>query len=262
MTEKPLPPNIKSLLAFYAESVRGQSNVPVLLRTVCEKLEIKVRREPGVPAGKAFLSWNRQVEKRPTILLPLRQHKTWDRFCAAHELGHFFLISEYGWIPADKDAYWQTEELCDYFARELLIPQKYLKDVTAASLKLLLRDCDALSEKSLVPWNQVARRISEASRNFFLVLEPSSRGGYRVTMSTLPNRQGTSIEIATEMLAPEVCSALEAARQTKKRVYIGGEPHSVVRGKLGELLEKKGTTKVVARVLASGSKLQIAATQS
>src|SRR5688572_6055964 len=99
----------RELLANAAEVRRGQNALPIHLNQICAELGIRVLRKASVKSGKAFLTWNRQAGEKPVVLLPTTNISTWDRFCTAHELGHFLLISQHDWAPAAGSPYWATE---------------------------------------------------------------------------------------------------------------------------------------------------------
>lgn len=259
-----LPAAVTNELNQYATALRtDQNGVPVLLRSICEQLNIRVRRHSEVPNGKAYLAWDRQTQTAPTILLPLRGNARWDRFCAAHELGHYFLVSRYDWIPEGSKAYWQTELLCDHFARKLLLPDDQLpawlgepRDATD-----YLTKCDEIAATTITPWREVATAIAEALPVVFFGIEPSERpGGLRVVSSSLPNRTGYRAELAAESelvhllnLSRERAAANGSRDDIKLNVRLFSDT------RLDRPLNKIGVAELTARIWPQGKRIKIAA---
>lgn len=251
-------------MAGYAAALRcGQSTVPVLLRRICHDLGIAVRRDGQVPGGKAYLAWDRRTQAAPTILLPLKSHDRWDRFCAAHELGHYFLVSKYDWIPIGSKAYWQTEVLCDHFARKLLIPDNQLLDWLggAVDAAAYLTKCDEIAGTAIAPWKEVAISISEAFPVVFFAIEPSERpGGLRIASSSLPKRAASKAEFAPDSaIVQALREAFREVSSTRKVKDIKVDA-KVFRGtKLYEPLAKLRVSELTARTWPSASRIKLAA---
>lgn len=256
-----LPKNIRDELAEFACALRGSHpSVPVLLRPICEALQVRVQRTASVENGKAYLSWDRSRHRTPTILLPVRAHKTWDRFCSAHELGHYFLLSKYDWAPDDGPSYWRTEELCDFFARELLLPRESInRSRFEESARNSLRHCDSTAAEALLPWKEAATAISEATSAFFLVLDTSTRGGMVVASSSLPQRRGTKSELPSDSAC--VSSLREFAQEagTSRATLYRQLPSTLFSDtKLGSMLSKRKVRELVAAATPRSSRLKIA----
>src|SRR6185295_1367329 len=98
------------------------------VRPICAELGIKVVRRSSVPSGKAYLAWNHGATDHPLVLLSSGGLLEWDRFCTAHEIGHYLLISAFRETPSNNKEYWKTEALCDEFARELLTPASLVRN--------------------------------------------------------------------------------------------------------------------------------------
>lgn len=247
-----LPTNIREILAATAGAARGDQRCPpILLKRVCASLKIPVERRPSVPQGKAFLAWDRAKEKTPRILLPVQRHATWDRFCAAHELGHFVLISNYDWIPKGKKQYWETEELCDFFARNLLITvnRDEVRNVKAAQVIEL---CDEIATSSLIPWKQAAEFISEHSDVCFLVAEIDREGGRVITGSTLPQKQGRSASILGRDLPMPLRNAIRDALRQSTIIEGAVIPTDFIHGKMRTLVIHNFQSEMYFRAEPSG----------
>jgi hypothetical protein len=260
-----LPRRIADEMGEYAAALRcEQSSVPVLLRRICQVLGISVRRDRQVPSGKAYLAWDRRTQAAPTILLPLKAHDRWDRFCAAHELGHYFLVSKYEWIPTGSKAYWQTEVLCDHFARKLLLPEdqlfEWLGDTTDAAA--YLTKCDRIAGTAIAPWKEVATSISEAFPVIFFGIEPSERaGGLRVASSSLPKRAGNKAEFPSNSAIVRRLMATSKEAASRRTVQDTKLDIAVFRGtKLYEPLAKLRVSELTARAWPAAGRMKIAAT--
>ena len=52
-----------------------------------------------------------------------------ERFTVAHELGHHVLLQESEFRARRRREYWQGEDLCQYFAAQLLLPERLLPEL-------------------------------------------------------------------------------------------------------------------------------------
>jgi hypothetical protein len=258
-----LPVAVASELNQYAAALRtDQDGVPVLLRSICKQLDIRVRRHSEVPNGKAYLAWDRQTESAPTILLPLNGNARWDRFCAAHELGHYFLVSRYDWIPEGSKAYWQTELLCDHFARKLLLPDDQLPAWLGEPREAAdyLTKCDKIAATTITPWREVATAIAEVLPVVFFGIEPSERpGGFRVMSSSLPKRIGYRAEFAADSELVQLLNrSVERAAANQTRDDIKLNVRLFADTKLDRPLKKMGVAELTARIWPQGTRIKIA----
>lgn len=174
----------------------AETQLPVLLRSICERNGVKVLRRSSVAAGKAYLQWDQTADTPPLLLLPKEVNLSWDRFCAAHELGHYVLITRYGWHPKTRKDYWRTEVLCDYFARELLVPDAAVRKVPAARARPGMQWCNSLSKRANIPWIQVGKKLTSLFPHLvFLTIGLEADGRAKVTASSLPSDKGRGILI-------------------------------------------------------------------
>ncbi|QNA84940.1 ImmA/IrrE family metallo-endopeptidase [Sphingomonas sp. So64.6b] len=245
-----LPNDIETYLENVAHALNAaHSGTPILLKDICASLNITVLRRQSVPKGKAYLSWDRTSLERPQIHLPLTRHKTWDRFCAAHEIGHFFLIDKFDYIPTSRESYWKTEELCDYFARSLLIPKELIKnDLDLNTHEQIISTCDHISETAYVPWLQTAKRISENVPRVALFTFRWEDSVLKTTGSSLKGHKGRFRELSQET---------EAYRRIKW-VFESTAPANIFSidlnefngSKFGDFLKKIGAGSISFRVSA------------
>ena len=240
---------------------RDQGSIPVLLRDICAALHIGVRRQPIVPKGKAFLAWDRASEPAPTILLPIEPHKTWDRFCAAHELGHYVLITEYEWIPREREDYWKTEDLCDDFARELLMPsQLFKKTLQSKELPSAYLDmCDRVSRTAMVPWKQVAAKVSDTYPVYFIVFDDIATGTLKASASTFPGGKGR-VEVAPDsLLSNRILEARTIAQERGTATDIRVTKSTFRGTRLESIIRKANVENFSLRVSARSAQAKIAA---
>src|SRR2546427_1575479 len=209
------------LLSEAAFRLTGNTDFPVSVRLVCQSLNVRIRRRPDL---KAALLVN--AGEAPEVLLPARHKSTnflpntktqslrclasaqrdhrdsWDRYLVAHELGHFVLHRARHGKPLGKSEYWLQEELCDSFARWLLLPQKAIEKWSSTKAQsfrhtpvenLVLPALELSSElqrTAHVPWEIAATRLSECSPNIgFLTIREHDGRRLRVTASTLDRRK-------------------------------------------------------------------------
>lgn len=187
--------------------------VPVLVRDLCSNLDVGLTRRESVPRNKAYLSFDPSTHKPPLIILPLGRPEDYQRFCVAHELAHYFLSKKFNLTPNTSSEYWQHEEICDDFARHLLIPDSFISEKLenmTDNPRDYLHLCGEIRQLARVPWTQAAIRIAESIPNItYLRCEPrysqESKGtqksishepqDFKIMSTTLPRKQGTGILI-------------------------------------------------------------------
>jgi Zn-dependent peptidase ImmA (M78 family) len=192
-----LPDFLWGELAEAAAEMRNeQSSPPVLLNKICARLGIRIARRKSVQPGKAYLEWNRARGETPVVLLPTKEISRWDRFCAAHELGHFVLISRHEWQPQDSSSYWETEALCDFFARELLLPACLFEDKVVVDARSAMEECNSIASKAKIPWIQAAKKMTEQHPHLiYLRLNKTNDPRLRVIGTSMPGERGIGIKV-------------------------------------------------------------------
>lgn len=185
----------RSSLAANALSIFGHSpKLPVHIEQVCALLKVGIVYSDEVAKFKAYLCVEHERDKIAKILLPPhRAGSPYERFCIAHELAHLFLWRVYRAVPHGSSEYWQFEEICDEFARTLLMPEVEVRRRIAADschAAALLKESYRLANLAKAPWTQSAHRISEIEeRASFFRIEPQADGRLRIMVSTLPRRK-------------------------------------------------------------------------
>lgn len=183
------------LLLQAAELINVQVKLPVALPPICQAFGVKVERSNTGSARALLLN----ARTKPRIVLNTRYAvntalSPWERFLIAHELGHL-LLHRYGITrPQTPSQYWQTEALCDAFARALLVPERLavlpLCEEGAERVLEYFRIANDLRNIAHVDWATAVSRIADwDSRALFLRLQKDHEGRYVVRFTTLPKRQ-------------------------------------------------------------------------
>lgn len=244
----------RNRLKSLAQELEGSSqNLPVLLTPLLTALGIEICWLESLEDGKAFLQYNRATGRPPKILLPKKEGKSpWTRFCAAHELAHFFIIKDFDLTPSNPREYWKIEEICDEFARLLLMPEALVADPLSQgspSAKELWQLCADYSTLSRLPWTQVGKRISDfRSGVAYFKLERNKAGDYVVVSSSLRRDAGRGTKLVSGHADWHLCETLERAR-----VRSGSDEtedwtdHLAPNGKLAKLMDQVGANAVVAQ---------------
>lgn len=182
---------------------------PVAVDSICDRLGIRITRTAGATnrsGGKrAFLL---QASDGAQIVLPATSNEPnrftpWERFLIAHELGHYFLSRLQVAKPLGSREYWQTERVCDTFARRLLLPTNEVAAVVSiarSSAADLLGATLHLHVNWDVPWPVAAHEVSECARTVYFFKVVTGERRFRISVSTLPNKRQTGRIIEVESL--------------------------------------------------------------
>lgn len=259
-----LPDSIATELCIAAQDLRAeQQALPILLRPICNKVGVRVVRRSSVAEGKAYLEWDRASGSSPVVLLPQVGTLTWDRFCTAHELGHYVLITKYGWNPVERNDYWRTEVMCDYFARQLLIPEFGFRKRPASRARTAMTWCNSLSRRADVPWIQAAKKISSAHPHLgFFRLARGKDARLKVLATSLPLEKGKGILVSTRSQFSKI--AFESMRIAKEESLT--ESRSLHRtdfigSTLGELFSDLGVKEIFVEASTRTQQVKISITR-
>lgn len=182
-------------LADNALGIFGHSpNLPVCFERICALLKVEIVYSDKVPENKAYLQKENERDEIAKVLLPPSgAGSPYERFCIAHELAHLLLWRIYRAVPHGSSEYWQFEDICDEFARSLLMPEVEVRHWLAAEPRhatTLLKASYRLANLAKAPWAQSAYRISEIEhRASFFRIKPQVDGRLRILVSTLPSRK-------------------------------------------------------------------------
>jgi Zn-dependent peptidase ImmA (M78 family) len=147
----------------------------------------------------------------------------------AHELGHYVLQQASVPQPLGEKEYWQHENLCNEFARRLLVPescvcgfQNAFENVPEAKLNLALH----IERRAKVPWAVAAYRVAEANPNFAFLGLVSKEGRLKVSISTLPQKKEIGRLIDSESDLRRALGAISKYRiaETLNVRYLTGLP--------------------------------------
>ncbi len=117
-----------------------------------------------------------------------------ERFVIAHELGHLILLRNSGGRPADKSEYWQLEQVCNDFARRLLISDDVVLERILdrkGSAESYLSMCAELSSDARAPWAAAAHRISDIKAEVGFFRFDPEECGFKIGVTTVPNSDQT-----------------------------------------------------------------------
>lgn len=132
---------------------------------ICRDLGVGLRLAPADGARRGALirrgrQWEIVVYRSRAAGASLAPH---ERFTVAHELGHYALLQESDFRARRRREYWRGEDLCQYFAARLLLPERLLRDLPAptdtaelmAAVNFLSRRAGVSAEpaaRALVAW--------------------------------------------------------------------------------------------------------------
>jgi len=205
-----LETDIYARLMEAAEGLASLRGIPLDIGELCRLLGVAVGRT-RIGHARALLV---DAKKNPKILLPPadqapEKYTPWERFLIAHELGHLVLHHRSVPKPQGPGEYWKTEQLCDAFARWLLIPESRFGELgkraanTAAQRLNFVR---YLESKTEVNWAAAAMRVTDWHPNvIFLQLRRESERTLKVCFSSTRKELNRKIAI-TEPLAAVLIS--------------------------------------------------------
>jgi Zn-dependent peptidase ImmA (M78 family) len=146
-----------------------------------------VRSSNSVAKGASLYKSQKSYE----IRVSPNSTNAFQNFLIAHELGHYLIEREFSRKPLDKNEYWKHEELCDAFARNIILSEQYMcnkvQKVKLTPEKLMALSV-AISKEKEVTWATAAFRITDFSPNvaFFQINHISKNNNplFKVKVST------------------------------------------------------------------------------
>lgn len=195
----PLNPDLeakyKLTLANAAKELTAGESLPVDIERICFKVQLEHKRNI-LEYKTARLTGKSRIDLPASLLPQSGYYSANERYMIAHEIGHFVLTYLCAASPLGESEYWQFENLCNSFARQLLIPENILDGLPSSitSPKEAMGIASNLANKAYVPWMTSAWRLTERYTKFvfFYVTVKRNRLGLlcmRVTASTLPRKQ-------------------------------------------------------------------------
>lgn len=169
-------PKLKTrYLTFLQEAARKlvPSSPSFDIEALCNRLNVKIRKTPTDDYRNAtlVLTPSGYEIRVPHTAKTNSKLSSFQRFLLAHELGHLLLEQKFSSMPMTSSDYWQYEDLCDYFARAVLLPEAYIKmkiDKTPTNPKDRLGLTNFIALDAHVPWPAVAHRMVEFDSQFAL----------------------------------------------------------------------------------------------
>lgn len=191
----------KIFLKDISEQLTKSCPLPINLNDICARLGISIKRSNIQDAMALGVYTKKGFEIR--LQSRLSNYVSFERYIIAHEMGHFILNDKFNAVQLNKGDYWYHEELCDYFARSLLLPENYVKkkieELLGSVYELYELSLD-LSKSLLVNWKTSAHRIVDYNNNiaFFEITrkKKNNRLIFFFKMSTLPKRVMQKTEIS------------------------------------------------------------------
>lgn len=195
----PLNPNLEAryrlTLANAIKELTIGESLPVDIERICTKLQVEHGRK--IHDYKTARLVGKSRVYLPSALLPKSgYYSATERYLIAHEIGHFILTSLCSATPLGIGEYWQFEDLCNSFARQLLIPENILNNLPDSidSPKEAIVISSDLASDAFVPWPTAAWRVAERYPEFALLYvtirrNRSSQLTMRVSASTLYRKQ-------------------------------------------------------------------------
>lgn len=228
-----------AMLNRASQQVQALGGYPLALQPVCRELCVEIVRTDKMK-GHAEV-------RRKQGVFEVRIGNTWRgeeirhemaRYLVAHELGHVLLEVRGGVAATSKSEYWQLEDLCDDFARAILVPDSAVELVIAkypSTVALALTGVQDLATEAQVPWAVAAHRVSQFLKNeiVFLTLQfQSAAQKLEVVSTSLPRKkeigrrllktdslsrvlsqlsaQGDQLRLDAEVLSNTECHSLHA----------------------------------------------------
>jgi Zn-dependent peptidase ImmA (M78 family) len=193
---------ISVFLMDAAEKLASKRGIPLPIAKLCGELGVKIERT-ATGRARALLV---DAKKNPRILLRVQnrldeRYTPWERFLIAHELGHLVLHHRDFPRPQEPGDYWETERLCDAFARRLLAPESRFGHLargaenTPAQRLNLARYIERTAE---ITWAAAAMRVSDWHPTaVFFHLKTEDDGNLKVAFSSTRKEMGRKIVLNT-----------------------------------------------------------------
>lgn len=190
---------LKDFLYDVSQKLATRTSTHVDISLLCGSLEVEVIRTSNVDFKRALLV--KDVGGYQIKLLQKKLNSSvytpFEEFLIAHEIGHLLLERKYSVRPHRTKEYWEFEDLCDYFARMLLLPEGYIRgkiNDSKTEPKDLLELSNQISEDAQVYWPVAAHRLAEIFPNcgFFRAehnVAASVGRHFRIDMTTLENNK-------------------------------------------------------------------------
>jgi hypothetical protein len=147
-----------------ATALRVGTEHPINIKKLLEGFGIHLLLEPAERRSGAL---SQSVDRKWFVVVrgkrSMNSLTAIDRFTAAHELGHFLLITHWNYSPSIKNKrdYYECEELCNQFASRLLIDRDAVESLVIQSPRECLGVIRDLAKRYLVSNEAVARAIVE-----------------------------------------------------------------------------------------------------
>lgn len=201
----------------------SRTALPVHLGKLCAALGLVVSYRDDLKKPSAYLVRTGDDWRRATVLLPsVGRGSRYQRFCLGHEIAHLLLFRQFELPPEGDRSYWQVEELCDEFARRLLVPDSVVEEYYAPTQpEAILESSYKLCAAAQVPWSQAAKRIGEYRGNvFFFRVGGGAEHGLKILASTLANLNEPETLIRDDTELARDLQKVRAGRSGREPIYL------------------------------------------
>ena len=144
----------KKLADNIAEEITRNHRHPIDILTICKNLNISIINDTSNIDNASLCLENNKISIKLGNKYFKDINSPFVRYILAHEVGHYFINYKLG-ARITKNDYWIFEELCDYFARSILLPNSLVyKNVISIgnNLQQLLNFTKYLSKNFKVTW--------------------------------------------------------------------------------------------------------------
>lgn len=174
---------------------------------LCSNFNVKVLRTSNHYKDASLVRINNHYQIHiEDIGRNITKYTPFERFLIAHELGHYVIELEFSPNPINNKEHRQWEDLCNYFARILLLPDTYISRKTrnlSANPKSILGLTRVIAREAQVNWETAAYRITDLYPQFaFFKINIdrfiSDHPQFVITTSTLPNKKERKRSFSTD----------------------------------------------------------------
>jgi len=182
----------KKMAENFANELTKNISYPIDIISLCNNLKINIvydincndTASLNIKNNKFYIKLGRQYNNKNSPFV---------RYMLAHEIGHYF-INHKLCATISKNEYWVFEELCDYFARVLLLPNKFVNNIPSTignNLYQLLNFTKYLSNEFNVTWITSISRVKDVyDQLLFLNFKFSkTKNRFIVNKSLLPKNK-------------------------------------------------------------------------
>lgn len=226
--------------------------LPVSIDDILAATGVTITEDDSLSPRAAFLRYDPKRNQAPRIVINGSARTTsWGRFCMAHEIAHYFLIREFDLTPRNSREYWKIEEVCDEFARHLLMPDDAVAETFSQrpdGVLGLWRLCAEFARRAQLPWVQVGKRIGDFAEGCgFLRVGTTEEGNFIVTGTSLSSDRGRGTKLIVETQEWRLCKAVVESSRSSLHYQLEDWTGLVPpKGKIARIMNMIGASAVIA----------------